>query len=137
MEFYCPPYSKLISDTNKWVSIRYLIHKIVKLLTPQEFPGIKQIHAVDAAGVHPLLLAIGQERYMPFRERVPEEILAQATRILGSGQTSLSKFLLIAAAEDDPFRSRHQIERVYQLTQIVGDQIPHRIIDGEGLGRSP
>ncbi|MDZ4680046.1 MAG: UbiD family decarboxylase [Saprospiraceae bacterium] len=82
-------------------SFGYLIHQLVKLLTPQEFPGVSEIHAVDAAGVHPLLLAIGSERYMPFRERhVPEEILAQANRILGSGQTSLAKFLFIAARED-------------------------------------
>ncbi|GJM33197.1 MAG: 4-hydroxybenzoate decarboxylase [Saprospiraceae bacterium] len=83
-------------------SFGYLIHQLVKLLTPQEFPGIKEIHAVDAAGVHPLLIAIGSERYMPFRERRPEEILTQANRILGSGQTSLAKFLLIAAQGDDP-----------------------------------
>lgn len=80
----------------------YLIHKIVKLLTPQEFPGVSEINAVDAAGVHPLLLAIGSERYMPFRERKPEEILTQANRIIGSGQTSLAKFLFIAAKGDDP-----------------------------------
>ena len=90
-------------------SFGYLIHKIVELLTPQEFPGIKEINAVDAAGVHPLLLAIGSERYMPFRERKPEEILTQANRILGSGQTSLAKFLLIAAAGDAPNLSTHNI----------------------------
>lgn len=83
-------------------SFGYLIHQLVKLLTPQEFPGIKEIHAVDAAGVHPLLLAIGSERYMPFREKRPEEILTQANRILGSGQTSLAKFLIIADKDDDP-----------------------------------
>ena len=85
----------------------YLIHKIVKDLTPGEFPGIRQINAVDEAGVHPLLLAIGSERYMPFREesaphRVPEEIITQANRIVGSGQTSLAKYCIIAAGEDDP-----------------------------------
>lgn len=90
-------------------SFGYLIHQLVKELTAQEFPGIRQINAVDAAGVHPLLLAIGSERYMPFRERVPEEILTQATRILGSGQTSLAKFLFIAADEDDPGLSTHRI----------------------------
>ena len=83
-------------------SFGYLIHKLVKDLTPGEFPGIRQINAVDEAGVHPLLLAVGSERYMPFRERVPEEIITQANRILGSGQTSLAKYLLIAAEEDDP-----------------------------------
>ncbi len=101
-------------------SFGYLIHQLVKLLTPQEFPGVKEINAVDAAGVHPLLLAIGSERYMPFRERRPEEILTQANRIIGSGQTSLAKFLFIAADGDAPNLSakkvtsffRHFMERV-------------------------
>ncbi|MBK7475495.1 MAG: UbiD family decarboxylase [Haliscomenobacter sp.] len=101
-------------------SFGYLIHELVKTLTPGEFPGISEIHAVDAAGVHPLLLAIGSERYMPFRERRPEEILTQANRILGSGQTSLAKFLIIAAegdapnlhAHDTPGFLRHVLERI-------------------------
>lgn len=84
----------------------YLIHQIVKDLTPGEFPGIKQINAVDEAGVHPLLLAIGSERYMPFREGgqmlVPEEIITQANRIIGSGQTSLAKYCIIADGSNDP-----------------------------------
>lgn len=83
-------------------SFGFLIHELVKQLTSQEFPGVKELNAVDAAGVHPLLLAIGSERYMPFRERKPEEILTQANRILGSGQTSLAKFLIIAAQGDAP-----------------------------------
>jgi 4-hydroxy-3-polyprenylbenzoate decarboxylase len=90
-------------------SFGYLIHQLVKLLTPQEFPGIKEINAVDAAGVHPLLLAIGSERYMPFRERKPEEILTQANRIIGSGQTSLAKFLIIAAEGDAPGLTTHDM----------------------------
>lgn len=81
-------------------SFGYLIHKLVEALTPGEFPGLKSINAVDAAGVHPLLLAVGQERYMPFRDQKPEEILTIANRILGSGQTSLAKYLWIAAEED-------------------------------------
>lgn len=89
-------------------SFGHLIHQLVKLLTPQEFPGVKEINAVDAAGVHPLLLAIGSERYMPFRERRPEEILTQANRIIGSGQTSLAKYLIIAASGDGPV-STHDI----------------------------
>ena len=78
----------------------YLIHHIVEPLTPQEFPGLVEFHAVDASGVHPLLLAIGKERYMPFREKRPEEILTIANRILGSGQTSLAKYVIIAAQDD-------------------------------------
>lgn len=101
-------------------SFGYLIHQIVKELTPGEFPGLKEINAVDAAGVHPLLLAIGSERYMPFRDRKPEEILTIANRILGSGQTSLAKFLWIAADNDSdqlstkdiPGFFKHMLERV-------------------------
>lgn len=100
-------------------SFGYLIHKIVSQLTPQEFPGLVELHAVDVAGVHPLLLAIGKERYMPFRERKPEEILTIANRILGTGQTSLAKFLIIAAEGDAPLDThdfpnyfRHVLERI-------------------------
>lgn len=95
-------------------SFGYLIHEIVRELTPQEFPGIREINAVDAAGVHPLLLAIGSERYMPFRERQPEEILTQANHILGSGQTSLAKFLFIAAEGDAPGLNTHDIASFFR-----------------------
>lgn len=81
-------------------SFGYLIHKIVKPLTGSEFPGIKDVNAVDEAGVHPLLLVVGSERYMPFREIRPEELLTQANHLLGKGQTSLAKFLIIANSND-------------------------------------
>lgn len=95
-------------------SFGYLIHELVEVLTPQEFPGIVEINAVDAAGVHPLLLAIGSERYMPFRERKPEEILTQANHILGTGQTSLAKFLFIAAEGDAPGLTTHDISDFFR-----------------------
>jgi 4-hydroxy-3-polyprenylbenzoate decarboxylase len=94
-------------------SFGWLIHELVEPLTAQEFPGIRQIHAVDAAGVHPLLLAIGSERYMPFRERKPEEILTQANHLLGKGQTSLAKFLFIAAEGDDSRLDTHDIPHFF------------------------
>lgn len=95
-------------------SFGWLIHELVAPLTPGEFPGLKELHAVDAAGVHPLLLAIGHERYMPFRERKPEEILTIANRILGTGQTSLAKFLIIAAADDDPNLDTHDMPHFFR-----------------------
>ena len=58
-------------------------------------------YAVDAAGVHPLLLALGSERYVPYEPRRPRELLTQANAILGQGQLSLAKYLWIAAAEDE------------------------------------
>lgn len=87
----------------------WLIHQLVEPLAPKEFPGLKKVHAVDAAGVHPLLLAIGHERYMPFRAPVPEELLTIANHLLGKGQTSLAKYLFVACHEDDPQLSTHHI----------------------------
>jgi 4-hydroxy-3-polyprenylbenzoate decarboxylase len=80
-----------------------LIHELTGPMIPTVLPGIHGVHAVDAAGVHPLLLAIGSERYTPFTsEQAPQELLTQACAILGQGQLSLAKFLLIAAHHDDP-----------------------------------
>jgi 4-hydroxy-3-polyprenylbenzoate decarboxylase len=95
-------------------SFGYLIHKIVEELTPQEFPGITDINAVDAAGVHPLLLAVGSERYMPFREPRPEEVLTQANHLLGKGQTTLAKYLFIAAGNDHPELDTHDIPAYFR-----------------------
>ena len=92
----------------------WLIHQLVEPLAPKEFPGLKEVHAVDAAGVHPLLLAIGHERYMPFREPVPEELLTIANHLLGKGQTSLAKYLFIACHQDDPHLSTHHILDFFQ-----------------------
>lgn len=74
-----------------------LIHELTDPIIPSVIPGVKAVHAVDAAGVHPLLLAIGSERYMPQLDaRRPQELLTQANAILGNGQLSLAKYLLIA-----------------------------------------
>ncbi len=80
-----------------------LIHEIAGAAIPQEIPGLQEVNAVDAAGVHPLLFAIGSERYTPYlKERRPQEILTIANHILGKNQLSLAKYLFIAAREDDP-----------------------------------
>jgi 4-hydroxy-3-polyprenylbenzoate decarboxylase len=78
------------------------LQELVSDLVPAHFSGVHEVHAVDAAGVHPLLLAIGSERYVPFApDRLPQELLANGLSLLGSTQTSLSKYLLIAAREDN------------------------------------
>ncbi|MFD1258163.1 UbiD family decarboxylase [Mucilaginibacter terrae] len=79
-----------------------LIHEITGSALPSEIPGLHAVNAVDAAGVHPLLFAIGSERYTPYlKERRPQEILTIANHILGKNQLSLAKYLFIAAKEDD------------------------------------
>lgn len=82
-----------------------LIHEITGDAIPQEIPGVQEVHAVDAAGVHPLLLAIGSERYTPYMPtKQPAELLTIANHILGTGQLSLAKFLFITA---DPTKQLH------------------------------
>ncbi|MEM0924544.1 MAG: UbiD family decarboxylase [Planctomycetota bacterium] len=87
-----------------------LIHELTDPIIPTVIPGIKAVHAVDAAGVHPLLLAIGSERYMPYLgETIPQELLTQANAVLGNGQLSLAKYLLIADDANDEL-DLHDIE---------------------------
>lgn len=77
-----------------------LIHELTGGAIRQEVPGVKEVHAVDAAGVHPLLFAIGSERYTPYQQvKQPAEILTIANRVLGTGQLSLAKYLFITAEE--------------------------------------
>jgi 4-hydroxy-3-polyprenylbenzoate decarboxylase len=87
-----------------------LIHEITGNAIPNEIPGLKDVHAVDASGVHPLLLAIGSERYTPYyKDRKPQEILTIANHILGKGQLSLAKYLFIIAGEDNPKLTTHDV----------------------------
>ena len=79
-------------------SFGQLIHEMTGSAIQHEVPGLKEINAVDAAGVHPLLLAIGSERYTPYAQtKQPAELLTIANHVLGTGQLSLAKFLFITA----------------------------------------
>ena len=90
-----------------------LIHELTGGALTQEIPGLKALNAVDAAGVHPLLLAIGSERYTPYiKEKKPAELLTIANRILGTGQLSLAKFLFITA-DDSNKLSVNNIEEFF------------------------
>ncbi len=92
-----------------------IIHELTGPVIPSIIPGVKAVHAVDASGVHPLLLAIGSERYVPYAgERRPQELLTQSNAILGQGQLSLAKYLLIAAREDDPNLDVHDIAAMFR-----------------------
>ncbi len=92
-----------------------LIHAITGTAIQQEIPGLKEVNAVDAAGVHPLLLAIGSERYTPYAPaKQPAELLTIANHILGTGQLSLAKFLFITA-DDENKLSTHNILDFFQF----------------------
>ena len=88
-----------------------LIHELSGSAIPKEIPGLHEVNAVDAAGVHPLLLAIGSERYTPYQTlKQPQELLTIANHILGFGQLSLAKYLLMVNKEDNPNLNTKNIE---------------------------
>ncbi len=124
-----------------------LIHAMTGDAVSNEIPGLKEVHAVDAAGVHPLLLAIGSERYTPFLEnKAPAELLTIANHILGTGQLSLAKFVWITAPQtkkgeivsthDVPAFFKYMMERmdlqrdIHFYTKTTMDTLDY---SGEGL----
>ena len=89
----------------------WLVHELTGPIIPTVLPGVTSIHAVDAAGVHPLLLAVGSERYQPWRKTDrPAELLTQASSILGQGQLSLAKYLFIVNGLEAPGLDAHDID---------------------------
>ena len=123
-----------------------LIHAITGDAIKKEIPGLKEVHAVDAAGVHPLLLAIGSERYTPYlKEKRPSEILTIANHILGTGQLSLAKFLFITADETNQLSTNdvekfliHILERIDFRTDLhfqTNTSIDTLDYSGTGLNR--
>jgi 4-hydroxy-3-polyprenylbenzoate decarboxylase len=96
-------------------SFGQLIHAMTGSALQQEIPGLKEVHAVDAAGVHPLLLAIGSERYTPYAPtKQPAELLTISNHILGTGQLSLAKFLFITA-DDNNQVTTHNVNEYLQF----------------------
>jgi len=80
-----------------------LIHEISAKAIEKEIPGLKAVNAVDVAGVHPLLLAVGSERYTPYNPtKAPQELLTIANHILGTGQMSLAKYIFICDEVNSP-----------------------------------
>jgi 4-hydroxy-3-polyprenylbenzoate decarboxylase len=104
------PFTTVGRPPQEDTSFGAFIHELTGPLIPTVVPGVTEVHAVDAAGVHPLLLAIASERYVPYATlRHPQELLTVANAILGQGQLSLAKYLFIAAHEDSPGLHTHDI----------------------------
>ncbi len=97
-----------------------LIHEMTGDAISQEIPGVKEVHAVDAAGVHPLLFAIGSERYTPYQQvKQPTELLTIANRILGTGQVSLAKYLFITAEENQPLDTHKEVDFLTYILERI------------------
>ncbi len=100
-----------------------LIHEITGDALKEEIPGLKEVNAVDAAGVHPLLLAVGSERYTPYMPaKQPAELLTIANHVLGTGQLSLAKFLFITADDNNAVSAHHIEPFFYYLLQRINLQ---------------
>lgn len=109
------PFTTVGRPPQEDTSFGAFIHELTGALIPDVLPGVRAVHAVDAAGVHPLLLAIGSERYTPYQDlERPQELLTQAHAILGQGQLSLAKYLLIAAENDAPQLDIHDIPEFFR-----------------------
>jgi 4-hydroxy-3-polyprenylbenzoate decarboxylase len=101
-------------------SFGQLIHEITGDAIPQEIPGLKSVHAVDAAGVHPLLLAVGSERYTPYTPtKQPAELLTIANHILGTGQLSLAKFLFITGSDSEHIDAQDTLSFMTYLLERI------------------
>jgi 4-hydroxy-3-polyprenylbenzoate decarboxylase len=88
----------------------WLVHELTGPVIPTVLPGVSSVHAVDASGVHPLLLAVGSERYLPWKSSGrPAELLTQASAILGQGQLSLAKYLFIVNGGDAAGLDAHDV----------------------------
>jgi 4-hydroxy-3-polyprenylbenzoate decarboxylase len=141
------PFTTVGRPPQEDTSFGALIHELTGPIIPTVVPGVHAVHAVDAAGVHPLLLAIASERYVPDAPvRTPQELLTSANAILGQGQMSLAKYLLIVAREDDPGLDihdiaaflRHWLERVDWTTDLhfqTRTTIDTLDYSGDGLNR--
>lgn len=101
-----------------------LIQEIAGPVIKTEIPGIHGVHAVDAAGVHPLLLASGRETFTPHDpDSRPAEILKLAHALLGYGPCALAKYLLIVAEQDLDLHDlpgffRYLLERIDWRTDL-------------------
>lgn len=94
---------------------------------PLVMNGVKDVWAYDEAGVHTLAAAVVSERY-------PKEAFMAGLRILGEGQLSLTKFLLLTDASLEPkkFRPflRHVLERAdFQTDLFVFSPVSQDTLD--------
>ena len=80
-------------------------------------PGIKDLWAYPESGFHPLAVASVTERY-------PREALKQAFAILGQGQLSLTKILIVVNGDVQNIRDFRQVSRsLWQTWTRLTDSI--------------
>jgi len=106
------------------------LQELLSPLFPLVMTGVRQLKTFGDTGFHALAAAKVYNRY-------PREAFASAMRILGEGQLSLTKFLIITDGEVDvynfPALWTHVLERVnWQTDLFVFDNVSQDTLDYTG-----
>ena len=91
-----------------------LLQDLLSPLFPLVMPGVEALWSYGETGYHSLAAAIVKERYA-------REAMASAFRILGEGQLSLTKFLLVTDRHVDVRDFRATLEHVLARTSVETD----------------
>jgi UbiD family decarboxylase len=91
-----------------------LLQELLQPLFPLVMPGVVQLWSYGETGYHSLAAAVVRERYK-------REAMAQAFRILGEGQLSLTKFLLVTDRPLELRDFRATLEHVLARTRPETD----------------
>ncbi len=86
-----------------------LLQELLSPLFPLVMPAVEQLWSYGETGYHSLAAAVVKQRY-------PREAMASAFRILGEGQLSLQKFLLVTDQHVDVKDFRATLEHVLART---------------------
>jgi UbiD family decarboxylase len=92
-----------------------LLQELLSPLFPLVMPGVEQLWSYGETGYHSLSAAVVKQRYA-------REAMASAFRILGEGQLSLTKFLLVTDQhvdlKDFPATLEHVLARTHPETDL-------------------
>jgi 3-polyprenyl-4-hydroxybenzoate decarboxylase len=92
-----------------------LLQELLSPLFPLAMPGVRSLWSYGETGFHSLAAAVVHERYR-------REAVSSAFRILGEGQLSLTKFLLVTdrpvELRDFPATLEHVLARTHSETDI-------------------
>jgi 3-polyprenyl-4-hydroxybenzoate decarboxylase len=107
-----------------------LLQELLSPLFPLVMPAVEQLWSYGETGYHSLSAAVVRQRY-------PREAMASAFRILGEGQLSLTKFLLVLDRARDlrdfPATLEHLLERTRPETDLyIFDHLSMDTLDYTG-----
>ncbi len=90
------------------------LQELLAPLFPLVMPGVRDLWSYGETGYHSLAAAVVRDRY-------PREAMVSAFRILGEGQLSLTKFLLVTDTERDLRDFRGTFEHILARARFESD----------------